>query len=301
MAHFGTDHTTFNKFLDTYYAYSSPTFVQWEGNGESVLVSLLSFLSTNFILSLTLYTLFFVIFRALFAYKVSVIFRPYSFWPYFFFLLMEGNLQMLTFYLASILRLNFFFLPLQKAAAALAYALLFSVVLFAVGGYLLVYRSIKKLIKYFADNVNGSFQIAIYLLIEFGFKNLSLGLVHSLFRRKDQLFEQLGSLFAIELLCLANNAVFLSRKGAFEYRMKVWLLVSLNFMRIILIFLLLACELSGETEVIAEIEVVLSSLVTTYLLTTLMGFCLNFLYILSKILEFGKKRIMKKYLESPTT
>ena len=70
--------------------------------------------------------------------------------------------------------------------------------------------------------------------------------------------------------------------------MKVWLLVSLNFMRIILIFLLLASEISGESEVIAEIEVVLSSLVTIYLLSTLVGFCLNILCFLIKIRVFGR-------------
>ncbi len=154
---------------------------------------------------------------------------------------MEGNMQMLTFYVSSILKLNFFFRPIEKLEAVIVYGLLFSIILFAVGGYLLVYRSIKKLIKYFADNVNGSFQITIYLLIEFGFKNLCLGIIHSLFRKKEMLFVQLGSLFGVELLCLVNNAVFLSRKGEFEYRMKVWLIFCLNFMRIILIFLLLAC------------------------------------------------------------
>lgn len=192
-------------------------------------------------LSLAIYTLFYLLFRALFVYKVSILFRPYSFWPYFFFLLMEGNMQMLTFYVSSILKLNFFFRPIEKLEAVIVYGLLFSIILFAVGGYLLVYRSIKKLIKYFADNVNGSFQITIYLLIEFGFKNLCLGIIHSLFRKKEMLFVQLGSLFGVELLCLVNNAVFLSRKGEFEYRMKVWLIFCLNFMRIILIFLLLAC------------------------------------------------------------
>lgn len=49
-----------------------------------------------------------------------------------------------------------------------------------------------------------------------------------------------------------------------------------------------------------KIETILSSLVTIYLFTTLMGFCLSSSYILIKVFIYGAKEILKDQMQSTT-
>lgn len=135
--------------LDNYYIYSSPAFIHWENNGENVLISAFSFLTTNFLVSLCLFVVFRILFNLLFRYRVSLMFRAESFWSYFSFFVMEGNLQVVTFYSCSILRLNFFFNGSQKVQAALVYFILYFLIFLGVAGYLLIFSKLRKLCKYF--------------------------------------------------------------------------------------------------------------------------------------------------------
>lgn len=145
----GTSKDHMVESLDTYYNYSSPVFIRWEDNGESVLISAFSFFTTNFAVSLSLFVVFRILFKLLFRYRISLMFRAESFWSYFSFFLMEGNLQIVTFYTCSILRLNFFFNASQKVQAALVYLGLFFLIFLGIAGYLLIFSKLRKLCKYF--------------------------------------------------------------------------------------------------------------------------------------------------------
>ena len=151
---------------------------------------------------------------------------------------MEGNLQVITFYACSILRLNFFFTPGQKLQVAIVYFFLFFLIFFGVAGYFLIFQSLKKLSKYFVDNLNGSFSTTIFVTIEFGIKNLLLAMFHSLFRSAPLFKLQFGCLAAVEIMCLINYYYFLLKSKIFEIKVKIWIGSFLSFLRIALLLIL---------------------------------------------------------------
>ena len=155
----------FTSELDHYYNYSSPIFIAREQNGESVLISIFSFITTNVVVSFIIFVIFKTLFHLLYQFRISLIFRPQSFWPYLAFFIMEGNLQVVTFYTTSILRVNFFLSPVVKFQAALVYFILFFLILFAVAAYFLVFQKLGSLTKYFGENVNSSFFGLTFLTI----------------------------------------------------------------------------------------------------------------------------------------
>lgn len=211
----GINQTQFTSELDHYYNYSSPVFIARDDNGESVLISVFSFITTNVVVSVILFVVFRLLFHLFFRFRISLMFRPQSFWPYLIFFIMEGNLQVISFYASSILRFNFFIAPTIKFQAALVYFFLFFLVIFGVAAYLLVFQKLGRLSKYFAENVNSSFHAISFLTFECGIKNILLALVHSLFRAPDLYKLQFSCLMCIELMCLTNYFFFLKAKGFF--------------------------------------------------------------------------------------
>ena len=129
------------------------------------MISAFSFFTTNFITSLILFVCCRIMFTILFRYRVSLLFRPYSFWPNIFFFVMEGNLQVVTFYTCSVIRLCFFYTPAQKFQTALVFFGLYFLVLYSVAGYFLIFQKLGFLSKYFVDNVKPSLQTTVFLTI----------------------------------------------------------------------------------------------------------------------------------------
>lgn len=121
-----------------------------------------SFLTTNCLVSIILFVVCRLLFRLLFRYRISVIFRPYSFWPFIVFLAMEGNLQVITFYACSVFRFCFFRNFSQKFKSGLSFFILYFLILFAVAGHFFVFSSFGRLSKYFADNVKPSLRTIFY-------------------------------------------------------------------------------------------------------------------------------------------
>ena len=121
----------------------------------------------------------------------------------------------------------------------LAFFLLYPLVFFAVAGYLLIFSSFGRLSKYFADNARPSLRASFYLTIEYGLKNFLLALVHTILRSSNLYAWQFGSLGAIELLCIINNLMFLRDVKLYEYRFKIWLMVTFSFIRVMLLTVLL--------------------------------------------------------------
>lgn len=181
-------------YLDNKRSYSSSTFVQIQENGEGFLVNSWSFVTTNAIVSSSLYITFKLLFHLFFSYKVSLLFRSFSFKSYFPFFLLEGNLQILSFYAISDITLPFQFHIGDKITMCASVFTFCFLVVFSIAGYSYLYTFFKKLIKYFTDNIKISGSIIFYLTIEFGFKNLSMAMIHSLFRRFQMYCLQFGLL-----------------------------------------------------------------------------------------------------------
>ena len=199
--------------LDTYGSYTSSVYLSREGRGEGLLISAFSFMTTNLIASVLLFIVCRIIFGVLFNYRVSRAFRPFSFWPFIVFFALEGNLQILIFYSCSVFKLNFFREAAQKSLLGVSYLALFLLVFFSVAGYFIIFAFFGRLSKYFADNVKPSLHSIFYLTIEYGLKNLLLGVTHALLRQPDLYYQQFSVLALIELTCITNHIIFLKTKG----------------------------------------------------------------------------------------
>ena len=115
---------------------------------------------------------------------------------------------------------------------------LYFLVLFAVGGFFIVFAFLGRLSKYFVDNAKPSVHSVFYLTFEYGIKNLLMGLIHSLLRSADLYPWQFSALAIVEILCIANHIMFLRRKEICEMKSKVWLMIFFNFLRLLLLIVL---------------------------------------------------------------
>ena len=286
------DKDNFTQSFDTYYNHSSYKFIEWEGNGETVLISAFSFFTTNIVFSVTLFIACRIIFNILFQYRISLLFRPYSFWPNVFFFIMEGNLQVVTFYTCSVIKLCFFYTPAQKFQTAIVFFGLYFLVLYSVGGYFLIFQKLGTLTKYFADNVNPSFKTIFFLTFEYGLKNLLMAIVHSIFRSPDMYRVQFTALAAIELLCLANYIIFLREKRIFEVKLKVWMMFMLSLVRLsILMVLYIQQKNKNNTNIASTIEELISTLLIIYLFLMYIGIVIAIFFFFFETGKFVKNCI----------
>lgn len=207
---------------------------------------------------------------------------------------MEGNLQVVTFYASSILRINFFLTPIVKFQAALVYTILFFLIFFAVSAYFLVYQKLGSLTKYFAENVNSSFRSIAFLTIECGIKNLLFALVHSLLRAPDLYKLQFTCLIAIEIMCLMNYFLFLKIKKFFEVRGRSWIMMILGMTRISFIVIIFVQQNSYNDEVALEgLNSAVETVLTIYFFTIFIGFIHNILLALIDLGVFIKNCITR--------
>jgi len=95
------------KNYDFYYNYSSAKFVEIESNGEGLIINSWNFITTNLVTSAFIFLIFKLLFRFTFHFKISRLFRPYSFSLYFIYFILEGNTQILVFYTSSNYKLSF--------------------------------------------------------------------------------------------------------------------------------------------------------------------------------------------------
>lgn len=110
--------------------------------------------------------MFRVIFYVLMKYRVSRIFRIFSFWPYFLIILFEGNYQYFSFLYAF--ELKFFFqINFMHKLSTISLVLFFAFLLvFTVSSYFIFRYLYDDIAYYFFENVDinnlGSFHLVMY-------------------------------------------------------------------------------------------------------------------------------------------
>lgn len=89
------------------------------------------------------------LFYLFFNYRLSIIFREFSFWPYFIIMILDGNLQYLT-YLMSF-EVNNFFSPdfINKMALCISVCLYYILFVFSISVYFILKNFYGKSVKYF--------------------------------------------------------------------------------------------------------------------------------------------------------
>ena len=90
-----------------------------------MLITILVFLTCRF--------LFFLLFN----FKVSIFLRQYSFWPYLAIILMDGNLQFISYLVAFEFRYLFFADFPNKLLTVWVLSTFFAILVFAIGSYFL--------------------------------------------------------------------------------------------------------------------------------------------------------------------
>ena len=122
------------------------------------------------------------IFRALMRFKASQILRRFDFWVYFTLILFEGNVQQFSFYLTAELKAVFAFVWANKLLKVFIFFFGFSLLLFSLSGYIIGFTFYRKLNRYFTDNNRNVLRGNCLLILQSGFRNVVLGVIHSILR-----------------------------------------------------------------------------------------------------------------------
>jgi hypothetical protein len=121
-----------------------------------------------------------ILFRLLYSYRISVLFRHYSILGCFFYVLLDGKIEIFTFFFVSELLLltsSCFRQKLQILAMVFSYFLVF---LSAVSSMLLYRSAHRKLLKYVYENCRQPLSSSFYMSFSFGIYNILLGFFHRL-------------------------------------------------------------------------------------------------------------------------
>ena len=125
---------------DLYNLQSNPTYLDKERKSNLFIASTMDFFAFHLPLILVMVFIFNRLFHCLFNFRVSIFFRPYSFWWILFELLIQGNVEIFTFLaLRNCLTPNNFDLP-SRLFQVLMILMLFLVVLASYASYSLYYQ-----------------------------------------------------------------------------------------------------------------------------------------------------------------
>jgi hypothetical protein len=137
-----------------------------------------------------------VIFRLLSKFAISQVFRRFDFWVYFTLIIFEGNVQQFSFYITSELKAVFAFIFVNKLVKVFIVFFGFSLLLFSLSGYIIGFTFYRKLNRYFTDNNKNILQGNSFLILQTGFRNVILGVLHSTLR-EDSYEILMGSLILV--------------------------------------------------------------------------------------------------------
>lgn len=121
-------------------------------------------------------------FKLLFNFPISVVFRRFDIWPFLFAILLDGNIQQLAFYLTAEWK-NMFACEFKfKMVKSFSVAFGFLVVFLSVGLYLISFTFYTKINRYLMDNNRNILKGHVLLMCQNGLKNMLLGIMHSILR-----------------------------------------------------------------------------------------------------------------------
>ena len=166
--------------VDRYNVQSNPTYLDKERKGNLFIASTMDYFAFHVPLILLVVFLFNRLFYCLFNFKVSIFFRPYSFWWILFEILIQGNVEMFTFLaLRNCLTPYSFDLP-SKLLQVLMILMFFLVVLASYASYFLYYQQYRKLARYFLVNMFRFPSSYALMVILYGLRPFLKGAVHAL-------------------------------------------------------------------------------------------------------------------------
>ena len=170
------------KILPTfpnYYPYANEKYKEMEGKDSFFFRSTLEYFIMGVPYTVVVFVLLNRLFYCLFEYEVSKHLRMFSFWGFLCFMGLESNIELFTFLGFRNFHTMFSFNFAHKVYLSLMLFFMFFVVLFAVGGFFLMYYLYGKLAKYFLDNlyrIKGAFFLMTYV---YGLRPFVKGVIHS--------------------------------------------------------------------------------------------------------------------------
>lgn len=216
-----------------------------------------------------------LLFRLTYQYPISQLLRKFDLWGYLPLLLFDGNIQQFAFYTTSEWQHIFFFEGSQKVIKL--GSLLFGVmmVIGSTGGYLLTYGFYGKINRYLIDNNKNCLSGNAYILLQYGLRNLILGILHSVLRPLEYQ-TMLGILFSVEVTFFIIFVVSVFAKS-YKIVSFIWFYLALTLIRIILIFTLFW---DYEAENADMIELAQCTLIIVMILVYLLGSVVALLYFI---------------------
>jgi hypothetical protein len=149
---------------------------------EGLIANSANFLLVEFPIVLLAFVLLRALFRLLSKFAISQVFRRFDFWVYFTLILFEGNVQQFSFYLTAELKAVFAFVWANKLLKVFIFFFGFSLLLFSLSGYIVGFTFYRKLNRYFTDNNRNILRGNCLLILQSGFRNVVLGVIHSILR-----------------------------------------------------------------------------------------------------------------------
>ena len=163
-----------------YNVYSNPTYLQKERKSDLFIASTLDYFAFGLPMTVLLFIFFNRLFRCLFNYQISILFRPYSFWWTLFEILVVGNVQFFTF-----LTFRNFLTPFSidlpsKLLQVLNILIFFIVIMATFASYSRYYTEYGKLAKYFLANMFRFKTSYVLMTISYGLRPFLKGVIHAL-------------------------------------------------------------------------------------------------------------------------
>ncbi len=178
-----------------------------------------------------------IFFNILYKYRLSIFLRLFDFWAYFFIILFEGNIQQFAFYMISELRNLFAFTFNNWIVKVLVVQFGFILGLVATACFFMTLGLYGKLNRYLLYNYRNSMMGNIVLMLQFGLRNLVLGIMHSLLRELSY-STTITVLIGTEIVFMVIFTLSIPWK-IYKSINNMWIYLLLTFIRIILISTLL--------------------------------------------------------------
>jgi hypothetical protein len=241
----GINTTYLIDVLDYKLAYTPSKFLSIEENSNGFFVNCANLFFANIFLTFAVYFVFHMLFWLTFNFKISVLFRPFTLWPTFIMMFLEGNVQYLSYLFSSEAQNFFAFNFHQKINLIFVLTVFFLVVIFCSGSMLIFKQHYGGLTKYLIDNVPINFTGIAYFVALNGYRNLFLGLLHGL------LHMNYGMKITIILLVESGFMIFswtlLRSKQCFHSKSKVWINQLTGLIRVTLVWTFLFDEQTLST------------------------------------------------------
>lgn len=145
------------------------------------LLNLTDFIFLDLPISLALFVLGYFLFRLTFNYRISLLFRPYALIGYFFFVILDGKIEIDTFYFLSELQLLICTYFGQKWQITVMIYYYFGILFFSTASMFLYQFMYKKVSKHLFENCKLiGLPSIIYMSYSIGLYNVVLGFAHRL-------------------------------------------------------------------------------------------------------------------------